>query len=319
MTYQRITSGYMNENVLNNLVTNRDLLMELQKKIASGREFERASEDVFSATTVLKSNTSIGKLETFLKNINNARSEIETANKAILTTLDTVHKARELTIQALNATSGSNELNIIGSQMEQLTEQIKDVANTKYGTKFIFGGQNTSSAPFTIPTTGEVQYNGSADGTADRNTEIAEGVTIAVNMPGDDVFGYYYTGDHDNNPVTPDTLEGQGLLRTMIMLTDELKQADPDKNAIRDRLKDLDTDMANLLESQSTLGGILARLDITEKIHKDDKINLIDSKSKVQDVDFAKAISDLKYQETALKASLQVSARIIQPSIMNFL
>ena len=77
--------------------------------------------------------------------------------------------------------------------------------------------------------------------------------------------------------------------------------------------------MATLLEVQSSFGGMLARLDITEQTHEEDIINLTDEKSKVQDVDFAKAISDLQFQETALQASLQVSARIIQPSLMNYL
>jgi len=319
MNFQRVTSGYMNQNVLNNLVTNRDMLMELQRKIASGKEFERASDNVFGATTILGSNANLGKIETYLKNINTAKAEIETADKSLLTTLEAVHKARELTIQGLNATSGEKEMNLIGSQIEQLAEQVKDIGNTKFGTKFIFGGQNTGTAPFSTPDTGEVQYHGSSDGTHERTVEISEGVSITMNMAGDEVFGYYYTGDHDDDPLTADTLEGEGLLSTLLTLREELRPGNQDKDVIRQKLEDLDNDMSTLLEAQSTLGGLIERLDITEQIHKDDKINLTDSKSKVQDVDFAKAISDLKFQETALKASLQVSARIIQPSLMNFM
>lgn len=320
MNFQRVTSGFMNQNVLNNLVTNRDLLMDLQRKIASGKEFERASDNVFAATTVLSSNSSLGKIENYLKNIDNARSEIEIADKAILTTLEAVHKTRELTIQGLNATSGEDELSLIGDQLEQIIEHVKELANTKFGSKYLFGGQNTNSVPFTPGMNpGEIQYNGSMDGSPDRRVEIAEGVVITVNKGGDEVFGYYYTDDQGTPAPGDDTLEEKGLLATLITLREEYKAGNQDKDVIRQKLDELDNDMAKLLEVQSSLGGLLERLDITEQIHEGDRINLTDSKSKVQDVDFAKAISDLKFQETALQASLQVSSRIIQPSLLNYM
>lgn len=318
MNYQRITNGYMNETVLNNLVTNRDLLMELQRKIASGKEIQRASDDVFSATTIIDSNKNLGKIDTFLKNIDAAKSEIEIADKSILTTLEAVHKTRELTVQALNATSGADEMNIIGVQVEQLIEQVKELGNTKFGQKYLFGGQVTDTAPFTDPNPGsspkEVQYNGSSDGTSGRQIEIAEGVFITLNKGGDEVFGYYY-----EDPPASGTYTGQGLLETLITLREEYRNGNQDKDVIRQKLADLDEDMRGLLEVQSSLGGLLERLEVTKQIHTGDRINLTDSKSKVQDVDFAKAISDLKYQETALQASLQVSSRIIQPSLLNYL
>jgi len=322
MGYLRVTEGYMSQNVLNNVMTNRDLLIELQKQIASGTKIDRASQDVFSATTILSSNASLGKLDTYLSNIDLARSELETADKALLTTVDSVHTARELTIQGLNATSGPDELNIMANQIDQLIEQVKDMGNTKFGTKYIFGGQNTSTAPFTEGMfSDEIQYNGSADGTADRNIEIAEGVVLAVNIGGDEVFGYHYTSNDNGTPAdrTDDTVESQGLIGTLIKLRDEMLQAEPDKDVIRGELANLEDDLQTLLRAQSTLGGKLTRLDITEGIHENDKINLTDAKSNAQDVDMAQAISDLTFQETALQASLQVSARIIQPSIMNYL
>ena len=312
MTYQRITNNYINENVLNNLLTNRTVLMELQKKIASGKEIDRGSDDVFSAISILSSNSSLGKIDSYLNNINTAKSELETADRAILTAVDATHKARELTIMALNATSGDEELKIIGNQIDQLINQVKDIGNTKYGSKFIFGGKTTSAAPFTSPVDGEVEYIGSPEGSHERNIEISEGITVAVNLSGDAVFGYYY-----EDP--PGTVNEQGLIATLTKLKNELNNANPDKELIRERLGDLDTDLATLLNTQSSVGCLLARLDITTKIHENNQISLTDIKSGAQDIDFTKTISDLKFQETALQASLKVSARILQPSLMNYL
>ncbi len=319
MSYDRITNNSMSDGVLRNLYQNQNLLIELQRKAASGKEFVKASQDVFSATTVLSSDSALGKIDNYLNNINTARSELETADKSLMTTLDIVHNARDFALQSLNATTGREEYDLMSSQLDQLIHQVKDIGNTKYGSKYIFGGKVTNSPAYTEPTPGEFKYNGSENGSHQRDVEISEGVDITVNMSGDALFGYHYTGDHDNDPVTPDTLEGEGLLHTLITLKEELETDPPDMDVIRDKIDELDASFSTLIGAQSTLGGLLTRLDITENIHKDNSINLSDKKSLAQDIDFAKVVSDMKFQETALQASLQVGARIIQPSLMNFL
>lgn len=317
--FQRITNGYMNENVLNNLFTNRNLLIDLQRQIASGKRLERASDDVLSSTIILSSNSALGKIENYLKNIETAKSEIEIADGAILKSLDSVHESRELVIKALNATSGEEELGIIASRLEQIIQQVKDLGNTKYGNKFVFGGKETSTVPFTEPVAGEIQYNGSVSGSHEREIEIAEGVQVAVNMCGDDIFGHYYYWDHDADILTPDVLSRNGLLGTLSALVVEMRNTPPDKEVIRQELDNLDTDLATLLSSQSSLGGLLTRIEVTERIHEDDKITLSDKKANAEGIDYAQAISDLKFQESALQASLQVSAQIIKPSLLNYI
>jgi flagellar hook-associated protein 3 FlgL len=154
---------------------------------------------------------------------------------------------------------------------------------------------------------------GSSDGTEGRFIEIAEGIKVQVNLSGSEIFGQYYTD------TGLDTIVESGLIATLTKLCKELNSANPDKEAIRQGLAALDDDLNTLLSAQSTLGGILSRLEIAEHIHKENQINIIETKSGVQDVDMAKAISDLTYQQTALQASLQVSAGVIQPSLLNYL
>ncbi len=323
--YQRVTNNYLNQSVLNNLYTNRSALVDLQRQIASGKKFERASDDVLSSITVISSNSSLGKIEGYIKNIETAKLEVETADKAILSSLDSVHKARELTIQSLNATSGTEELNMMASQVEQIIEQIKDLGNTKYGSKHIFGGKETTSPPFIDPpdppvTDGEgIYYAGSASGSHQREVEISEGVTITINLCGEDIFGQYYKWDHDSNPLTDKVAVSGGLIGTLSKIKEQMESSSPDKDIIRQELANLDNDLTNLLSSQATLGSLTSRLEIAKKIHADDKIAITDKKADAESIDFAKAISDLKFQESALQASLLVGAQIIKPSLLNYI
>jgi len=319
MQYTRITNRYTSESVVNNLLSNRSKLVDLQQQISSGKRIQIASDDVLAGISVVSANNSLGKLDNYLKNIDNAQSELDTADQALLTAIDSVHKTRELTIQALNASSGPQELTVINAQIKQIIDQIKDLGNTQYGTKFIFGGLKTEPTPFTGVVPGEVMYTGSADGSHERLTEISDGVTVPLNLSGEKLFGYCYTGDHDNNVLTPDTLDGQGLLKTLITLSAELGAANPDKTVIRQKLDDLEGNLQTLLEGQSQAGGLSGRLEMTRTNLQDSQLNLTKIKSGAEDIDIAKAISDYQYQQAALQASHQVSSKVIQPSLLDFM
>lgn len=319
MPYTRITNGYMSESIINNLLLNRSKLVEMQEQISSGKRISKPSDDVVSAISVVSTNNALGKLENYLKNIENAQNELNVTDNILTTAIDSLQKAKELTVQALNASSGPQELEALNAEFQQIKEQIKNLANTKFGTKYIFGGLKTDAPPFEVPAAGEIQYTGSAYGSHQRNVEISDGVTVAINLSGDQIFGEYYTGDHDNDVLTPDTLDGQGLLKTLSIISEQLGSATPDKDIIRQGLADLDNDLQTILNAQAEIGGISSRVEMTKNSLENDKINLTKVKSNAEDIDLAKAISDLQFQQTSLETSLKVSSQIIQQSLLNYL
>jgi len=319
MQYTRVTTRYTSENLVNNLLSNRSKLVDLQTQISSGKRITRASDDVLAGISVVSTNNSLGKIKNYLKNIDNAQGEIDATDKALLTAIDSIQTSKELTIQALNDTSGTEELALMNSQIKQIIQNIKDLGNTKYGTKFIFGGLQTEPTPFTSPVDGEVQYNGSPYGSHERLVEISEGVSVPINISGDQVFGYYYNSDDDNDPMTPDVLHSQGIIGTLSALSKEMGSATPDKDVIRTQLENLNNDLQTVLNAQAQVGSISNRLEMTKSSLQDQQINFTKIKSAAEDIDMAKAISDLQFQQTALQVSLQVSANIIQPSLLNYI
>lgn len=323
MQYTRITNRYTSENVVNNLLSNRSKLVDLQTQISSGKRISKPSDDVYASISVVSANNSLGKIDNYLKNIDNAQGELDTTEKALLTTIDSIHTAKDLTLQALNASSGPEQMTILNSQLQQIIQQVKDLGNTKYGDKYIFGGLQTEPTPFGNPSsataTGGIQYNGSPDGSHERKIEISDGVTIPINVSGDKVFGEYWTEDDDADPMTPDLIHQQGLLGTLSTISNELGSANPDKDLIRQQLDSLDADLQTVLNSQAQIGSVSSRLEMTKTNLQDSQLNVTKIKSGAEDIDMAKTISELQFQQTALQASLQVSAQIIQPSLLNYM
>ena len=319
MQYTRVTNSYTSDSVIRNLLSNRSKLVDTQTQISSGKRISKISDDVLAGVSVVSTNSSLGKINNYIKNIDNAQSELNVTDATLTTLIDSVQQARELTVQASSSTAGPEELQAINAQIKQIIEQVKDLGNTKYGTTYIFGDLQTNTAPFTVPATGETQYTGSVNGVGGRKAEASDGVAIPINVSGDKIFGEYYTGDHDNDPATPDTLDGQGLLKTLITLSNELGSANPDQSVIRSKLDGFDSSLQTITNTQAQLGGTSNRLDTIKTALQDDQINLTKIKSGAEDIDMAKTISDLQFQQTALDASLQVSAKIIQPSLLTYM
>ena len=68
-----------------------------------------------------------------------------------------------------------------------------------------------------------------------------------------------------------------------------------------------------------TAGATLNRLDITKSQLQSLNITLQTQRSAVEDVDIIAAATELASLENSYQASLAVTARVIQPSLLNFL
>jgi flagellar hook-associated protein 3 FlgL len=81
----------------------------------------------------------------------------------------------------------------------------------------------------------------------------------------------------------------------------------------------IDLALDNLLKNRAELGAKSSRLDTVQKRVIQDRTNFEEILSKTEDVDVAEAITKFKMLETTYRSALGVSARIIQPTLLDFL
>jgi len=320
MLFTRVTTRALNDNVLQSVYQNQSKLNNLQQQISTGKKIDSASDDPTAAIDILKANSDLNKTAIYNQNVDYATSETEAVDKILSSVTDTIQRIKELTVQASNATSGPTELKSINAEIQQLAQTLKDAGNTKFGDKYIFAGAATETVPFTEnAATGEMLYNGTPSaGDYKRTVEISKGTTIDVNLSGEDVFGYYKLIPPVFPAVDP-TVDGKGLFNTVTTLSQELAKDPADYDAIRSKIDGLDTSLDTVLNARAKIGGVAMRLDMTKSKLGDDEISYTKVKSAAEDIDMVKVISDLSFQETAYKASLQVGAQIIQPSLLNYM
>ena len=117
------------------------------------------------------------------------------------------------------------------------------------------------------------------------------------------------------------TTDKQGVLETLGNLVAGLGAADGNseefQQLIGDSLTNLDNAMSRILETRSEIGARMNVMDSVRSLHEQVTVLSTEAKSEIQDVDFAKAISDLSYQSLVLEASQQSYARVQRLSLFD--
>lgn len=148
----------------------------------------------------------------------------------------------------------------------------------------------------------EYVYRNSLDLSGEVYREAESGITIKVNANPDDVFG------KDN---------GMDTFKSMISLMEGLWE--DNQPAINSSLTNLDMTKALNLSQQSVTGSRINRIEITYERSEERITENTRMQSEVESVDLAEAISSFTLAESVYNASLQSAARLLQPSLMDYL
>ena len=164
------------------------------------------------------------------------------------------------------------------------------MGNTTYAGKYVFSGMETLMPSF--------DNGGNYQGDFGViNYEIAIGVNIPINVDGDTAFTDAF-----------DAID-QFLTDLSIGATANISSD----------LGQLDLVINNQLEVRADIGAKVNRLELATNRMDAEKVNLTSLLSKTEDVDMAELITKLKMQESVYNSSLSAGARMVQPTLMDFL
>lgn len=288
----RVTQMMLANNTLRNVSKSYDKLGTYQQQLATGKKIHRPSEDPVVAMKGMHYRTSLTEIEQFQRNLSEAYTWMENSESALGHTTSVLQRARELVVQAKNGTLGPEDRQAIAREIEQLKKDLVQVANTKVAGKYIFNGTKIEQAPVTDGTPPTVNNNND-----DFMVEVAKGVKLKIN-------------------VTPNNVFNQGLFNTLQQIESEL--ATPTGN-LDNLLSQLDGHINDVLAERAELGARVNRLELVEQRLSEQQLIAKRMISDNEDADIEKIITELKSQESVHRAALSVGARIIQPTLVDFL
>ena len=123
----------------------------------------------------------------------------------------------------------------------------------------------------------------------------------------------------------PLNFEGAGLFSDLVGDNGEISKlvnslnANASEEEIGQYLSAIDVQMDNLLSARATIGARQNRVELMDDRLSSQEVFSTRILSDNEDVDLEKVIIDLTSQESVHRAAMSVGARLIQPTLMDFL
>lgn len=312
----RVTNTMLINNMVYNLNQNMKAMEKLQYQLATEKKFRVPSDDPIGASKSLKFNTDISKLKQYKRNAEDALSWLDDTESALGEINEVLKRAYELAVQIANETYAGEDLNMVKEEIEQLKEHLMQIANTTYAGRHIFSGYKTDK-PLFKKENGEIVYN--IDLKQNEKFQYNIGLTerIEVNTLGSRVFGmvqgneYIYEGDIEEAAIKP----------ALIDVLDSFSKAleEEDSSALTNTISRLQASMEHILSVRAEVGAKMNRLELTTKKLASQINNVTELLSHNEDVDVAETVMYLNMAQNVYMSSLMTGARIIQPTLAQFL
>jgi flagellar hook-associated protein 3 FlgL len=422
----RVTNGMMVNNMMRNITRNYSRMDKLQEMMATGKKFNRPSDDPIGVSRSLRLNTEVATMGQYKRNVDDTVSWLSSTEMAMDNIGEILKRAKELTVQAASDTNSVNERNAIAGEIKELRNQLVQIANTTYAGSYIFSGFKTDKP--LLKTNGEYDIGGGKlTGDEVIETNVGIGDRMGMNSIGQRIFGLCldpltdldlttsdsiaqhqsmkskylsfpigsasgtitfemtYGGNTENislaypintpgalvtnltgelntafglGEITADIVDNKLVLESdngeffigdtatdleliglessqisvsrvesgdksqLIAIFDTLVDdglAVNNSDIIREAMSRIDAQINNINAVRGEIGVKTNRAELTNNRILDDTINLTDLLSKNEDADMTEVIINVKMQENVYRASLSTGARIIQPSLVDFL
>lgn len=289
----RVTNKIIAAQIKDTISKNTRRLQESQASIASGKRILKPSDDPVSTTQAIKQRVQIDRIDQFIRNIDDGLSFLNHTDAVLGEVRSRLVHAKEIALAQANSTADASTRASAAKEVSVILEDVVSLANTEFSRRFIFAGRKTQTQPFQLEAE-TVTYRGD-EGTVRRQIGFHE--TIQTNIAGSDVF--------------------PKIFEALINLREALQQND--QAAIETTLADLDANIETTLNTQADVGARVNRLETQKERMEEAKIKIGEILSDAEDVALAEAITEFSLKQTALMAALQSAAKMVQPSLLNFL
>ncbi len=304
----RVTSATLSRSVMDGLQANLSRMQHTQAQLASGRRINRMSDSPVDGAAAMRLRAEQAANEQLGRNIDDGLNTLGAAEGAFNSMSPLLIRVRQLVVSGLNGTNGPSERAAMATEIDQIKDGLIGLANTQYLGRPIFAG--TQDVPAAFDTTpgryGLYLGNGAA---VQRSVSTDGSTRLDVTVTGQTTFSTLFNSGDVTTGSAPGILDRiSAALRATngaAALGAELTNLDAASETMQNAHSLVGTRFNRLLSIQSAgetrLDAVTANLGVAENI------------------DLPKTIIDMQIQSTSYQAALGAAAKIIQPSLLDFL
>lgn len=279
---------------------------------STGRSYQTVSEDPVSAVKAMKIRRSLSRIEDYKSNISEFEA-ISTERESGASELsDILTDVSSLVQQGKTGTYSASDRESIATALRSYQETIFDIGNSTYSGKYVFGGTDEYTKPFTLDASGNLLYQGVGVDTGTfaaetRSMDISEGTTVNTAYSGVSLLG--------------SGTDGSGLPNNVYSLIGEIATAMENND-----MTNMDAFAAKVSTLQETvtvqhaeIGAQCQFIEFFSDRLTATKTNLTERQTGLEGIDSAEAILNYNLASSAYDATLAMGAKIIPQTLLNYL
>lgn len=290
-----------NSSFLSDLTNIQNRITQETQEISSGIRVNQASDDPAAVPEILSYQTSIAQATQVQTNLNGALTEAKTADGALQTASTLMDQLVSIASQgASSGTSAASDASL-AEQVQAIGQQLTDIANTTVQGRYIFGGDDSSSAPYSFDTTAAGWF---VAGSTPANTAMltnASGSQIVPRMTAQEIFA------------SP----SGSIFQAVSDLGAALESAN--QAGAQSALAELQAGVQQLGQASTFYGNVENWIQQSTEEATSQISTLQDALSGARDTDVAAVATQLSLDNTALSAALSAHGTLDNRSLFSYL
>ncbi|MFD6817220.1 flagellar hook-associated protein FlgL [Microbacterium sp. NPDC059771] len=289
----RVTQSTMTQTAMRQLQANLSELARLQDQATSQKAFASPSDDPTAAAATLALHAEQRRTEQYARNIDDGLAWVTAADSAITASTSLLSRVRDLTAQGANdGALDATAKEALAVELEGIRGELLAQANTRLLGRSVFAGTSDTAA-----FAADYSYSGVAGSEVTRR--VSDAASVRVDTDGAAVFG---TGDD-----------------SVFALVDRIVADLRSGTNVGPRLGEIDDRRTAMLGVQGSVGTRQSQIERAKEAAVQNSVSLESRRAAVEDVDSVEVLIRLQAQELVYRSALAVNARVLQPSLMDFL
>jgi flagellar hook-associated protein 3 FlgL len=292
----RVTNLTTMQAAQRNLQASATKVARLQDQASSQRAINRPSDDPAGTVESMRVRAAQRSNNQYARNIDDGKGWLTTIDSTLGRASDIMRRVRDLTVQGANDGAMSpTAKEAIAVELEGLKADLLVQANAKYAGRTVFAGNSNAGVAV------KADYSFNSGGTVDRR--LGDDTKVQVDADGATVFGTNTVNVTDS---------------VFTLLDNIVKDLGAGTNVGR-RLNEIDSRMSTMVSERAAVGVRQSQIERAEGANLEKSGSLEAQRAGVEDIDLGQVILNLKLQEVAYQSTLAVTARVLQPTLMDFL
>jgi flagellar hook-associated protein 3 FlgL len=229
------------------------------------------------------------------RNIDDGNTWLTAADSALEQATNVMHRIKDLTVLAGNGSLNQSGKDAIALELEALNKDLVSVANSKHLGRNIFAGSSDAATAFSSAT--PPVFQGAGISPVERRISATR--TVRVDADGGAIFGS----------------DAGSVFATVANIAAQLRSG----GDITSQLAPLETSFKNIVNGRAEIGTRQAQLERAGTVNTELEATLDAQRTGIEKADLGSVIMDLKLQETNYQVALAATARVLQPTLMDFL